>query len=183
MQLKSLDIPDVFLVSNSSFEDQRGLFSRIFCKKALSECLQHRDIIQMNLSLTYQKGAIRGMHFQYPPHSEMKIIRCIRGRVFDVAVDLRHGSDTFLKWVACELSPKENQAFIIPEGFAHGFQVLEEHSQLLYLHTAAYQPSAEGGIRYNDPRIQIDWPLEPTDLSERDNKHAFISPEFLGIIL
>ena len=121
------------------------------------------------------------MHFQYPPSAEMKMVRCLRGRVFDVAVDLRQGSATFLQWHAEELSADNNRMFIIPEGFAHGFQVLDESSELLYLHTAAYNPSAEGGLRFDDPAIGIDWPLTITDISLRDQQHPLLSDEFEGL--
>ncbi len=111
----------------------------------------------------------------------MKLIRCLRGRVWDVAVDLRQGSATFLQWHAQELSSKNAHMLVIPKGCAHGFQVLEKESELLYLHTAAYVPETEGAVRFNDPLINITWPLPITDLSERDRQHPFLHTNFRGI--
>ena len=113
----------------------------------------------------------------------MKIVRCLKGRVFDVAVDLRKNSSTFLKWYGVELSPQNHRALVIPEGCAHGFQVLDEDSELLYLHTAFYTPNVEGAVRFNDPQINVDWPLTPTDLSTRDLNHPLLKEDFKGIVL
>ncbi len=113
----------------------------------------------------------------------MKLIRCLRGRVFDVAVDLRQNSPTFLQWHAEELSGENQRMIVIPEGFAHGFQVLEVDSELLYLHTAMYQKSSEGAVRYDDPMISVQWPLPVTDVSERDQNHTPLSPSFSGVPL
>jgi dTDP-4-dehydrorhamnose 3,5-epimerase len=163
--------------------DQRGSFSRLFCVEEKKSILNGRQILQINQSITGTIGAVRGLHFQYPPHAEMKIVRCLRGRVFDVAVDLRRGSPTFLKWTAIELTPENRLALIISEGCAHGFQVLEQNSELLYLHTALYSPSAEGAVRFDDPRVGIDWPLQPVDLSARDLAQPYLDHSFTGISL
>ncbi len=128
-------------------------------------------------------GVLRGMHFQNPPFSEMKLIRCLRGKVWDVAVDLRNGSSTFLSWYFQELSPENNLMMVIHEGFAHGFQVLEDESELLYLHTEYYKPDTEGGFRFDDPRLSIKWPLKPIDLSKKDINYPFITDDFKGLIL
>ncbi len=171
------------LIENSSFSDNRGVFSRIFCDRELESILQSRQIAQINLSETLKKGSIRGLHFQYPPHAEMKIIRCIKGAVFDVAVDLRQGSKTFLHWHAEILSPEKNNAMVIPEGCAHGFQTLEEHSELLYLHTAHYEPKSEASIQFDDSLLAINWPLGHTNISEKDKKHSMNIKDFPGIEL
>jgi dTDP-4-dehydrorhamnose 3,5-epimerase len=142
-----------------------------------------RTIKQINHSTTYQVGAVRGLHYQYPPHAEMKIVRCLKGRVFDVAVDLRQGSPTFLKWTAVELTPINRLALVISEGCAHGFQVLEEGSELLYLHTAFYTPGVEGAVRYDDPSVGVAWPLAPTDISARDLSQPHLKEDFKGITL
>jgi dTDP-4-dehydrorhamnose 3,5-epimerase len=183
MKIIEAAIAGVFRVENTVFEDERGAFSRLFCSDEMQSILGQRSIVQINHSLTRQVGAVRGMHYQKAPQAEMKIIRCLRGRVFDVAVDLRQGSPTFLQWTAVELSPGGRSALVIPEGCAHGFQVLEPHSELLYLHTAFYSPDLEGGVRYDDPRIAISWPLEPRDLSARDRSHPGLDESFLGIPL
>lgn len=149
----------------------------------LAPAIGNRRIVQINHSLTCTVGALRGMHFQHAPHAEMKMVRCLKGRVWDAVVDLRYGSPTFLQWVAQELTPENALMMVIPEGCAHGFQILEENSELLYLHTAPYTPEAEGGVRYDDPAIEIDWPMPAVDLSERDMHHPLIKHPFQGIKL
>ncbi len=163
--------------------DHRGYFERLFCAEELSNVLDGRSIVQINHSLTAQRGAVRGLHFQYPPHAEIKIVICLTGRVWDVAVDLRSGSATFLKWHGEELSSGNASMMVIPEGCAHGFQVLEPESELLYLHTAAYAPEAEGGLRYDDPQLAITWPMTVTDLSPRDQRHPLLDFNFSGLTL
>jgi len=183
MNLVETSIHGVRVIENTAFQDNRGAFSRLFCSRELQTVIGQRAIVQINHSMTHSVGAVRGLHFQNPPHAEMKIVRCLKGRVFDVAVDLRQGSPTFLKWSAIELTPESHLAFVIPEGCAHGFQVLEEDSELLYLHTAFYTPDAEGAIRYDDPSIGVNWPLAPTDLSVRDLSHPHLKEDYKGIVL
>lgn len=171
------------LVDAQPFRDHRGLFARLFCQNELASVLGSRQIVQINLSRTLETGAVRGLHFQRAPHAEMKLVRCLRGRVFDVVLDLRPDSPTYLRWHAEELSGDNLKMMVVPEGCAHGFQVLEPASELLYLHTAFYTPDAEGGVRYDDPRLGIEWPLPVTDLSERDRSYPLISSDFTGIRL
>lgn len=168
-------------VDTTIHEDARGAFARLYCEHELAPVIAHRRIVQVNLSRTTHVGAVRGMHFQYPPHREMKLIRCLRGRVWDVAVDLRRRSSTFLKWHAEVLSPEGAAMLVIPEGCAHGFQVLEPESELLYLHTAAYAPDAEGGVRADDGRLGIAWPLPVSHLSARDAAHLPLGDAFRGV--
>jgi dTDP-4-dehydrorhamnose 3,5-epimerase len=139
--------------------------------------------MQINYSQTETVGTIRGLHYQIPPYAEMKLVRCLRGRVWDVAVDLREGSPTFLHWHAEELSRKNTRMLVIPEGCAHGFQVLEKGSEMLYLHTSLFEKSAESAVRYDDPALSIPWPLAVTDISERDRNHPIINKLFTGIKL
>lgn len=183
--MKVLDTPlaGLTVVESTASHDRRGAFSRLFCSRELHEVLGGRQIAQINQSQTTRVGALRGMHFQYPPHAEMKMLRCLRGRVWDVAVDIRAGSPTFLQWHAEELTPEGGRMMVIPEGFAHGFQVLEPDSELLYLHTAFYHPDAEGGMRHNDPRLGITWPLDPQDVSARDRSHPLLADDFAGVSL
>lgn len=183
MNIIDTPLPDLKLVESSPYRDARGAFTRLFCAEYLQSLLGHRQIVQINHSRTSRTGSVRGLHFQSPPHAEMKMIRCMRGRVWDVAVDLRAGSTTFLQWHAEELSGDDARMLVIPEGFAHGFQVLEPDSELLYLHTAAYQPASEGGLRYDDARLAITWPLPPQDLSSRDQAHPLITADFNGVVL
>ncbi len=174
-------ISGVWIVESESVQDKRGAFSRLFCLEALQSILDTRKIVQINRSITHHVGAIRGLHYQHPPCAEMKIIRCLKGRVFDVAVDLRQNSTTFLKWVSVELTPDNHRAFVISEGCAHGFQVLEKDSELLYLHTEFYRPGSEGGIRFDEPLVDVKWPLIPIDFSQRDLNHPYLEKNFTGI--
>lgn len=183
MNVVETPVAGLLVAETHSFCDNRGAFVRLFCELDLASAIGDRRIAQINHSRTSSVGAVRGMHFQYAPYAEMKMVRCIKGRVWDVVVDLRSGSPTFLQWYAKELSPENALMMVIPEGCAHGFQVLEADSELLYLHTSAYTPGAEGGVRYDDPAIGIDWPLPVSDLSDRDNKHPLITREFEGLKL
>jgi dTDP-4-dehydrorhamnose 3,5-epimerase len=161
--------------------DHRGYFERLFCAEELQPLLAGRSIVQINHSLTVQRGAVRGLHFQHPPHAETKIVSCLRGAVWDVAVDLRQGSATFLRWHAAILSADNHQTLLIPEGLAHGFQTLADDCELLYLHTAAYRADAEGALNALDPRLDIAWPLPIAELSARDRNHPLITADYAGI--
>lgn len=183
MLVKQTALNGIYVVESKPLNDQRGFFMRLFCNRELGEILGERHIVQVNQSGTRNAGTVRGLHFQYPPYSELKLVRCLRGRVWDVAVDLRAGSPTFLKWHAEELTPDNNRMLVIPEGCAHGFQALEEGSELLYLHTAYYNSAAEGGVPYDDPRLNIHWPLKAADVSDRDLAHLPITTEFKGVSL
>ena len=181
MLIRPAPLAGVMVVERTSFDDQRGAFTRCYCERELKEIMGARRIVQINHSRTRAAGAVRGMHYQRPPHAEMKLVRCLAGRVWDVAVDLRAGSPTFLRWHAEELSAGNTRMLVIPEGCAHGFQALEEDSTLLYLHTEFYAPEFEGGVRHDDPRLGIPWPLPPTDISERDRGHPQLTRDFAGI--
>jgi len=183
MDISSTTLPDLYVINSHYHGDNRGAFARLFCDHELSALLGERKIVQINHSITTIKGTIRGLHFQHAPAAEMKIIRCLKGRVFDVAVDLRAGSKTFLKWHGEKLDADNAKAFVIPEGFAHGFQTLEPDTELLYLHTSHYQPELERGLRYDDPCIAIEWPLPVTELSNKDREQSFINEAFLGVTL
>lgn len=183
MKITETKIAGLFVITNNPMGDSRGTFTRLFCEKEFLPAICERRILQINQSFTRAVGALRGLHFQYPPHAEMKMVRCLKGKVFDVALDLRKDSPTFLQWHAEILSPQSNNVIIIPEGFAHGFQVLEEESELLYLHTTHYEKKAEGGIRFDDTAHAINWPLPFTDISERDKNHPLIDKDWPGIQL
>jgi dTDP-4-dehydrorhamnose 3,5-epimerase len=183
MKIRPTPINGLMVVETTPYIDARGAFARLYCERELAEVIGHRRIVQINHSRTAQVGATRGLHYQHPPHAEMKLIRCLKGRVWDVAIDLRANSPTFLEWHAEELTPANTRMMVIPEGFAHGFQVLKPDSELLYLHTAFYTPGAEGGLRHNDPRLCINWPQLVTDLSLRDANHPSIGQDFQGMVL
>jgi dTDP-4-dehydrorhamnose 3,5-epimerase len=131
--------------------------------------------------MTKRQGTVRGLHFQHPPHSEIKLVACLRGVVFDVAVDLRRGSPTFLQWHGEMLSSEMPSSIYIPRGFAHGFQAMTHECELLYAHSDPYQPASEDGLNALDPTIAISWPLAPTEMSERDRAHAHLTSGFRGI--
>ncbi len=165
------------------FEDSRGSFARMFCARELAELGLSKPIVQINHSITRKRGAVRGLHFQYAPHAEAKIVSCLRGSVFDVAVDLRPDSPTFLKCHGTVLSAANRTAYCIPEGFAHGFQTLEEDAELLYLHTEYYEQPMEGALNVSDPRLGIAWPLPFSEISDRDRNHPFLTTGFAGVRL
>ncbi len=169
------------VVETPPLTDDRGAFTRFFCNSDLASIVGQRRIVQINHSRTRLPGAVRGLHYQRPPHAEMKFVRCIRGRVWDVVVDLRTGSPTFLQWHAEELSPNHSRMLVVPEGCAHGFQVLEPDSEMLYLHTAFYEPAVEAGLAYNDPKLAITWPMPVTELSGADSRRPFITEDFSGL--
>lgn len=181
MKITRLDIAGAAVVHAEAKQDERGAFARWFCQDELSELIGERQVVNINHSRTEDAGAIRGMHFQRKPALEMKLVRCTRGEVYDVIVDLRAGSPTFLQWHAERLNPQAMNMLVIPEGVAHGFQVIEPGSEMLYLHTASYSPDHEGGVRYDDPAIRIDWPLAPTVISPRDQSHPLLDASFGGL--
>lgn len=168
MQLVPLEIAEAFVIKQEAFTDQRGQFSRVFCQETLAPVLGQREIKQVNLSQTTAKGTVRGLHYQRFPEAEMKLIRCLHGAVWDVLVDLRPDSPTFLQWHAEELTADNHTMFVIPEGCAHGFQALASDSELLYFHTAFYSAAAEAGVHVQDPDLAIDWPLPINNLSAKD---------------
>jgi dTDP-4-dehydrorhamnose 3,5-epimerase len=169
------------LVQRKAVDDARGFFSRFFCDVEFRAAGLHKHVEQINHTFTRKKGAVRGMHFQYPPHAEIKIVNCLKGEIFDVAVDLRKGSATFLRWHAEILSAENRKSLLIPEGFAHGFQTLTNDCELIYLHTTAFRPEAEGALNAADPRLAITWPLPIAEFSERDQTHPFIGSDYDGV--
>jgi dTDP-4-dehydrorhamnose 3,5-epimerase len=171
------------LIERMCIGDQRGFLARVFCAEELASHGWRKPIAQINHTLTQTRGTVRGIHFQRPPHAEMKLVTCIRGNVWDVAVDLRRGSPTFLKWRAEQLSAENRRAFLIPEGFGHGFQTLSDEVELLYCHSAPFATHAEGGLNPRDPRLAIDWPLAVAQLSTRDANQALIADTFEGLVL
>ncbi len=170
-----------YIIELNPLQDERGWFSRYYCKEEFQKINHTKEWVQMNHSFTKQKGSLRGMHYQINPSKEIKMVRCISGAVFDVIIDLRSGSDTFLKWIGVELSAENKKMVYIPEGFAHGFQCMEDDCELLYHHSAFYNPTAEAGIRFNDPLININWPLPLTAISPRDQQHPYLNQNFKGI--
>jgi dTDP-4-dehydrorhamnose 3,5-epimerase len=182
--MKILENPfeKAFVLEAEPYVDHRGKFGRIYCQDELKQIGHSKQIVQINHSLTRRSGVIRGMHFQYPPKAEIKMVKCLRGSVFDVIVDLRRDSDTLLQWYGEVLSDENLKMIYVPEGFAHGFQTLEENTELLYLHTEFYSPEHEGGVRYDDHMLRISWPLEVTEASKKDQEYPLLSKDFRGIM-
>ena len=179
----STPLSGLTLVQRKAIEDHRGFLSRFYCAEEFRAAGITKPIAQINHTLTRKKGAVRGLHFQHPPYAEVKLVSCLHGEIFDVAVDLRRGSPTFLHSHGEILSVTNRKSLLIPEGYAHGFQALTEDCELIYLHTATYHPEAEGALNVADPKLDIAWPLPIDDLSERDRNHPFIKSDFRGIVL
>lgn len=177
-ELRRTVIHGVFALVGQPFVDARGAFLNAFRaqEEAFMGSWGDRGIAQVNLSRSEAVGTIRGLHLQAQPHSEAKLVRCLKGRVWDVAVDLRRDSATYGQWQAIELSPELGNALLVPEGCAHGFQVLQPGSELLYLHSGPWVPEAETGVRWDDPQLAITWPLAVTELSERDRALPLLQP-------
>lgn len=180
--IQPTSLPGLNLVVRKPLGDSRGYLERMFCADELQDVFGTRRIVQINHTLTQTKGTVRGMHFQFAPHAEMKFVSCLRGSVFDVAVDLRKGSSTFLCWYAELLSADNHKTLAIPEGFAHGFQTLTDNCEMLYLHTAAYAPGAEAGLNPRDAKLAIEWPMHIAEISPRDAAHALIADDFEGVV-
>jgi len=181
LRLLELPLPGLFSLQHKVHEDERGRFARLFCEGTLAAFGQTFHIRQINHSRTAKKGSVRGLHFQKPPHAEAKLITCLRGAVWDVAVDIREGSPTFLRWHAEHLEAGDGRSLLLPPGFAHGFQALNDDAELLYLHSADYAPEHEGGLAAEDPRLAIDWPLPVKNLSARDAAHPRLDDSFQGV--
>jgi dTDP-4-dehydrorhamnose 3,5-epimerase len=170
-----------FLIDLEPYSDDRGWFARFYCENEFERIGHTKKWVQLNHSTTYNKGALRGMHYQLPPYREIKMVRCIAGAVYDVIIDIRKDSATFLQWFGAELSAANKRMMYIPEGFAHGFQCLTDNCELIYHHTEFYTPNAEGGIRFDDPAVNINWPLPAGVLSARDAGHPYLTDDFKGI--
>lgn len=171
----------LILLTRHPITDARGEFERMFCAEELKTFGYFGSLQQVNRSLTRRKGAVRGMHFQNPPHAEIKLVSCLKGEAYDVVVDLRNDSPTYLQSFTCSLSATNHQSLLIPAGFAHGFQALSDDCELLYCHNTAFCKEAENGLHPLDPAISIMWPLPVSELSKRDNAHPFISNGFNGV--
>ncbi|HEX5653676.1 MAG TPA: dTDP-4-dehydrorhamnose 3,5-epimerase [Chitinophagaceae bacterium] len=181
MKFTQAPLAGSYIIELSPIIDDRGWFARTYCKQEFEQIGHGSEWLQLNHSFTSRMGTIRGMHFQFPPHQEIKMVRCIAGKVFDVIIDLRQGSPTLFQWFGTELSAANKRMLYIPTGFAHGFQTLADNCELIYHHSSYYTPGAEGGVRYNDSRINIEWPLTVADISARDQAHPLLGDSFYGI--
>lgn len=168
MRFSMTEIDGLWIVDTERAEDLRGSFARTFCKAEFAAQGLTTEFSQHSMSISFFKHTLRGLHFQSPPDAEVKLVSCVRGAIFDVAVDLRPDSPTYLHWASAILSPENGKQFYIPEGFAHGFQSLADDTAVSYLISAPYVPQSAAGIRYDEPAIGISWPFRPTAISERD---------------
>ncbi len=179
--VSSTPLAGLMLVQRRRAQDERGFFSRFFCAEELASAGFAFPIAQVNHTFTARRGAVRGLHFQHPPHAEDKFVSCLRGEIFDVAVDLRRDSPTFLQWHAEILSAENARSLLVPQGYAHGFQTLTDDCELVYLHSRPYEAAAEGALNVRDPLLAIDWPLDLADISARDAAHPLLTSQFTGI--
>ena len=168
MIFKETKLHGAFIIEIQKLTDDRGFFGRTWCKKEFDAHGLNSDVVQANASYNKVKGTLRGMHFQKAPYSETKTIRCVAGSIYDVIIDIRPESPTFKQWIGVELTPQNGLMLYVPEGFAHGFITLEDHTSVHYMVTAYYTPGAEGGVRYDDPVFNIQWPIEPTLVSPKN---------------
>lgn len=174
-------LPGLHVLRRKPIEDSRGYLERMFCIDELHTLVSARQIAQINHTLTARRGTVRGMHFQQPPYAEAKFVSCLRGEVFDVAVDVRAGSPTFLHWHGELLSADNHKTLFIPEGFAHGFQALCDDCEMLYAHTSVHEPTSGRGLHAEDPRVGVCWPLPVCGLSQRDAALSYVSSDFSGV--
>lgn len=181
--ITNLPLTGLKLVERKRLGDSRGFLSRLFCADELAIAGWAKPIAQINHTYTVKVGTVRGLHFQRPPHDEMKLVTCIRGEVWDVAIDLRADSPSVMQWHAEILSGENGRALLIPEGFAHGFQALTDDVEMLYCHSAAYSTDAESGLNPKDSKLAITWPRTITEMSVRDAQHLMIDSEFEGVRL
>lgn len=175
MIFKATKLEGAFLIEPERKEDERGYFVRTFCEREFAEHGLQVRFVQCNLSFNRLQGTLRGMHFQAAPHEEAKLVSCTRGAIYDVIIDLRAGSPTYLQHVAETLSADNGKAFYIPEGFAHGFQTLEDDTEVFYQMSEFYYPESARGVRWNDPAFQIEWPPARRTIIPRDQEYPLVT--------
>ena len=181
MMFTKTPLPGACVVSQQPRHDERGFFARAFCAKEFAAAgLEHR-FVQANNTLTLKNGTVRGMHYQLPPAAEVKLVRCLRGAVYDVIIDIRPESATFKQWFGAELTQDNRQMMYVPRGFAHGFVALTDNAELHYMVSAFYDPGQERGLRFNDPAFGIDWPVAMTSISDKDRSWPDFDPNFHGV--
>ena len=180
MQFIPTKLRDAFLIEPSPHADQRGVFVRMFCQEEFAKAGLETNFVQANRSMSELKGTLRGMHMQASPHSEVKLVQCMRGAVFDVVIDLRPNSETYMGWVGYELTESNRRQLYVPKGFAHGFQTLSDGAEVGYLVSNCYNKDAERGVRFDDPIFGIQWPLNVTIVSDKDSSWPPYSEERLS---
>lgn len=166
------ELKGAFILDVKKLEDERGFFGRSYCQKEFDDHGMTSRVVQANVSYNKSKGTLRGMHYQMSPYEETKLVRCVRGAIYDVIIDLRKDSPTYTKWIGVELKEDSYRMLFVPEGFAHGFITLEDNTEVIYQVSQFYTPGAENGLRWNDPSFNIKWPIEPVIISEKDKQHS-----------
>ena len=183
MNVCATPLQGAYVLEPQPIADERGSFSRIYCKEEFAAIDSDFEIVQINHSKTRQKGTLRGLHFQYPPKGESKVVKCLQGAIFDVMIDLRRDSPTLLQWHGVELTAENGLVVYIPKGCAHGFQTLTQDVEMLYLHDEMYSRESEGGVRFDDPQVGIHWPLPMGEVSEKDRSRPWLDADFAGLSL
>lgn len=183
MILSPTPLHGAYIIDQSPLKDDRGFFARTWCKELAKEAGLQPEIVQCNMSYNRSKGTVRGLHFQYPPFAEVKWVRCTKGALFDVIVDLRKDSPTYGSWFGIELTQSNYRSLYVPQGFAHGFQTLEDDTEMFYQLSQSYHPEAAGQLLWNDPTIQIQWPLPVSAISEKDKHSPLLSPDLHQVSL
>jgi len=178
MKFTETPLSGAYLIEPERLEDHRGFFARTFCQREFAGHGLHTQICQSDISYNHREGTLRGLHFQSSPYTQVKLVKCISGAIYDVIVDLRPASPTFAKWHAAELSADNRAMFYVPEGFAHGYQVLKPGSEVLYQMFEFYKPGADAGVRWDDPHLAIPWPLPQPIMSSRDRALPFVDDLF-----
>lgn len=181
MQFNETPLKGAYTIELEKRGDDRGFFARLFCEKEFGATGLETRFAQINNSSSAKPGTLRGMHYQLPPAAEVKVVRCIKGGLFDVIVDLRPDSSTFKQWFGAELSAENRRMMYVPRGFAHGFITLRDDTEAFYLVSAFYAPEQERGLRFNDPAIGIEWPMVPMEVSEKDKNWPDLDPAFHGL--
>jgi dTDP-4-dehydrorhamnose 3,5-epimerase len=171
MKFVETGLSGAYIIEPDLIEDERGFFARVFCRHEFEEHGLNLGLVQCNISYNKVSGTLRGMHYQEQPHSEVKLVRCTTGAIFDVIIDLRRESPTFMMWFAAELSQRNRHMLYVPEGFAHGYQTMESCTEVFYQVSEFYNRASERGVRWNDPAFAIEWPLPVTILSKKDEAH------------
>lgn len=180
MIFNATPLAGAFTIELEKRGDDRGFFARLFCEREFAQAGLETHFVQINNSLSARRGTLRGLHYQLPPAAEVKVVRCVRGALWDVILDLRAGSPTFGKWFGAELSAENRRMMYVPRGFAHGFITLADDSEAVYLVSAVYSPENERGVRFDDPAHGISWPIGPSEISDKDRNWPDLNAEFHG---
>ena len=177
MRYHPTSLAGAYVIELEKISDQRGFFARTWCQNEFADKGLNSNLVQCNVSYNKIRGTLRGMHYQRAPYWEAKLVRCTRGAIYDVIIDLRNDSKTFTHWFGVKLTSKNRKALYVPEGFAHGFLTLKDHTEVIYQMSEAFSAGNSDGVRWNDAAFGIKWPLDPEVISEQDNSYPFLQQE------